>query len=108
VLALARDTDAYWLYQYDKAGRLAVARKYTSKDAFLEEHRFDDPARQAQTLPPPNDFYLLHVEDKRSARVKTLAEVQDDIEKELALQERARLQKRWIDRLKEKAFVRLF
>jgi hypothetical protein len=46
------------------------------------------------------------VEDKRTARTKTLLEVKDEIEKNLASEERKRLHKQWIDRLKAKAFVR--
>ena len=48
------------------------------------------------------------VEDKRAAHVRPLEEVRDEIEKELTVQERARLQKAWVDRLREKAFVRYF
>jgi hypothetical protein len=34
--------------------------------------------------------------------------VRDEIEKELIVQERARLQKKWVERLRAKAFVRYF
>ena len=48
------------------------------------------------------------VEDKRVARTESLTEVRDRIEKELATQEKERLRKRWVQRLRAKAFVRLF
>ena len=57
-------------------------------------------------MPDPQEFYLMLVEDKRTSRVKTLVEVKDEIEKNLVVEERNRLQKQWIERLKAKAFVR--
>lgn len=56
----------------------------------------------------PESCWLLRLEEKRDAHVKPLAEVQDEIERSLRLNEAVRLQKRWIARLKEKAFVRYF
>lgn len=56
----------------------------------------------------PEAFYLLHVVDMRPAHVRPLAEVRDEIEQTLTLEERRRLQQRWIERLKAKAFVRYF
>jgi hypothetical protein len=48
------------------------------------------------------------VEEVRSAHVRPLSEVRDTIEKNLLLQERARLHKKYIDRLKKKSFIRYF
>lgn len=56
----------------------------------------------------PEACYILLVEDKRNAHVKPLNDVRDEIEKTLLSQERDRLQKQWIDRLKKKTFVRYF
>ena len=39
---------------------------------------------------------------------RPLAEVRDDIEKDLLIQEQARIQKKWIDRLKSKTFLRYY
>ncbi len=50
--------------------------------------------------------FLMLVEEARAAHVKSLTEVREQIEKTLAAQERARLQKKWISRLKSKSFVR--
>ena len=61
-------------------------------------------------MPPadPSVFYLIQVEEKRSAHTKQLSEVRDEIERDLILQERARLQKKWLDRLRVKAFISYF
>jgi parvulin-like peptidyl-prolyl isomerase len=50
--------------------------------------------------------YLLYVEDRRASHFKSLGEVRAEIEKNLVLEERSRLEKQWIERLKKKTFVR--
>ncbi len=52
--------------------------------------------------------YLMLVEDVRPAHSKPLAEVRESIEKNLLLEERNRLEKQWIERLRKKTFVRYF
>jgi parvulin-like peptidyl-prolyl isomerase len=107
VIALAReDNDTYWIYQYDKNGQVTSGRKYTDKGGLVEEKKFESAANA--TLLQPRDFYLMLVEDKRIARTKALPEVRDEIEKTLVVQERSRLHKKWIERLKAKSFVRYF
>ncbi|MBI5383990.1 MAG: peptidylprolyl isomerase [Verrucomicrobia bacterium] len=56
----------------------------------------------------PEACFLMQVEDVRQAHVKPLTEVREDIEKNLLAQERARAQKKWLDRLRAKSFVRYF
>ena len=50
----------------------------------------------------------MKVEEARVAHVKALAEVRDEIEKNLVLSERERIEKQWIEKLKKKTFVRYF
>jgi len=54
----------------------------------------------------PQAVYLMLVEARRAGHSKPLAEVQSDIEKTLVTQERERLQKQNIDKLRRKTFVR--
>ena len=54
------------------------------------------------------EFYLLLLEDKRPARFKTITEVREQIEKAMVAEERTRLEKQWVERLKKKTFVRVF
>jgi len=56
----------------------------------------------------PQAVYLMLVEARRAGHSKPLAEVQNDIEKTLVTQERERLQKQYIDKLRKKTFVRYF
>jgi parvulin-like peptidyl-prolyl isomerase len=51
---------------------------------------------------------LLLLEEVKAAQLRPLAEVREEIEKILLNQERARLQKKYVERLKKKAFVRYF
>ena len=109
VLALAKDAnESYWIYQYGQEGQIATARKYTDRDVFVEEKKIQDGANDDKALPSPQEFYLMLVEDRRVSHVKPLAEVRDEIEKELVLLERERLQKKWVSRLKSKSFIRYF
>ncbi len=97
------DDDGYMIYLYDKAGQLAITRKYSGKETLVEEKKVEGE------LPgEPTEFYLMLVEDKRSAHVRPLEQMREEIEKELIVQERARLQKAWVERLRAKAFVRYF
>jgi hypothetical protein len=45
------------------------------------------------------------VEEKQPGHYKTLGEVRDEIEKNLQIEEKARLEKQWIAKLKKKTFV---
>ena len=56
----------------------------------------------------PEACFLLQVEEIKSAQLTPLAEVRDEIEKTLLNQERSRLQKKYVERLKKKSFVRYF
>jgi len=56
----------------------------------------------------PDACWILFVEEKKPAHVRPLAEVRDDIERFLRLSEVSRVQRKWIKRLKEKAFVVYF
>jgi len=53
-------------------------------------------------------YYLLYAEAKKSATVKPLKEVHDDIEKGLMQLERQKLQSDWIGKLRKKAFIKMF
>jgi parvulin-like peptidyl-prolyl isomerase len=53
-------------------------------------------------------YWLLHVEAVRKNHARTLPEVRDEIEATLRAQEQNRLHQKWIDRLKEKSFIRYF
>ncbi|MBC8001193.1 MAG: peptidylprolyl isomerase [Opitutaceae bacterium] len=53
----------------------------------------------------PEACYIMLVEEVRAAHVKPLQDVRDEIEGILKSQGRERIKKRWVERLKAKAFV---
>jgi parvulin-like peptidyl-prolyl isomerase len=109
VIGFANDAkdESYWVYQYDKSGKIVLARKYKQQGDKVEEKKFDAGSTDTPTL-QPNTFYLMLVEDKRAARTRSITEVRDEIEQELKLQEQDRLYKQWIEKLKKKAFIQTF
>lgn len=66
------------------------------------------PGELSPVIETPQAVYLMLVEDRRAAHTKPLADVQDEIEKTLMTQERERLQRQYIDKLRKKTFVRYF
>jgi peptidyl-prolyl cis-trans isomerase SurA len=66
------------------------------------------PGEVSDVIELGNAHYLFLLEDKRTAHHKPLNEVRDEIEANLLKEERDRLEKQWIERLKKKTFVRYF
>lgn len=62
----------------------------------------------SDVIETPEACYILKLEDKQAAHVRPLNDVRADIEKILLGEQRNRLQKQWIDRLRKKTFVRYF
>lgn len=108
--AMGSSAGGYWIYVYGEDGQVVKARHYVATESGAEklvaEHQAGDPA--LAQAPPPQEFYLLFVEDARSRQARPLAEVRNEIEKMLVVQERDRLQKKWINRLRTKTFVQIF
>jgi parvulin-like peptidyl-prolyl isomerase len=66
------------------------------------------PGELSGVVETPEALYLLLAEDKRTAHVRPLSEVREEIERTMLTAERARLQKQWIERLRKKTFIRYF
>ena len=110
VVGVAREAnDDYWVIEYGDDGKSAVARKYSGgkDEKFIQEKTGAELAAR-DAVPMPAEYYLMMVEEKQIAHTRPLEEVRDEIEKELILQERSTIRKKWIDRLKQKSFVRYF
>lgn len=54
----------------------------------------------------PEAFYVIYCEDRESAARAPLSEVRGDIEEILLEEERSRLRKKWVDKLKSKAYIK--
>jgi len=66
------------------------------------------PGQVSDPIDTPDAVYLALVEQARPAHIRPLNEVRGDIEKALRANDQARLEKQWIDSLKEKTFIRYF
>jgi parvulin-like peptidyl-prolyl isomerase len=53
-------------------------------------------------------YYLLLAEDRKDGVTKPLKDVRDQIEKYLLQQERQKMQQGWIERLRKKAYIKIF
>jgi len=81
----------------------SVLRKELAEVAFALK-----PGEHSGVIETPEACYVMLVEETRVAHNKPLAEVRDQIEKNLLLEERNRLEKQWVERLKKKTFYRYF
>jgi peptidyl-prolyl cis-trans isomerase SurA len=103
--------DDYWICEYSNSvpvlGRHYRPDTALKKEVMVEQRQFDSGSVPTN-LPTPIEFYIMLVEDKRPARFKTLAEVREQIEKDMLAQEKTRLGKQWVEKLKKKTFVRVF
>jgi len=91
-----------WVQRFDRDGAL-VLRKELADVAFSLK-----PGELSGIIETPEVIYLMLVEDRRLAHIKALSEVRGEIEKNMLTQERERIQKNWIERLKQKTFIRYF
>lgn len=55
-----------------------------------------------------NSYYIMMVEARKEASVKTLAEVRDEIEQTLSQQEKMKALQRWIDTLRQNAYIKIY
>lgn len=77
--------------------------------AELEKAMFSLKAGQhSGIIELPESLHILYVEEAKPEHIKPLADVRDDIQQKLRIDERHRLYDRWVTRLKHKAYVRYF
>ncbi|MFA6563013.1 MAG: peptidyl-prolyl cis-trans isomerase [Verrucomicrobiia bacterium] len=64
--------------------------------------------QHSKAIETEDGFYVIQVDEVRAERTRTLAEVRGEVEKTLAQEMRAARQRKWMERLKQKAFIRYF
>lgn len=66
------------------------------------------PGQVSPVIQLGNSFYILLVEARQDASVKPISEVREEIERNLIQRERSDAQQRWIDTLRQKAYIKIF
>jgi len=94
--------------QKSKGGEWDWIEKKVLREDLAEVAFSLKPGQRSGVIEKPDGCYLMLVEDSRPAHVKPLNEVRAEIEKTLETEERRRLRKEWIERLKAKSFIRFF
>jgi parvulin-like peptidyl-prolyl isomerase len=65
------------------------------------------PGEISPVIPLDNTYYILMVEEKKPAITKPLAEVQQEIVQNLIQQEKIKGQERWLQTLRDKAYIKI-
>jgi parvulin-like peptidyl-prolyl isomerase len=80
-----------------------VLRKELSEAAFALK-----AGQHSGIIDTPEGYYLLQVDAVKPAYTKPLADVRDEIEKTLLLQQRQKMQQSWVQQLRAKAYIHVF
>jgi parvulin-like peptidyl-prolyl isomerase len=80
-----------------------VLRKELNETAFSLK-----PGQHSRIIETAEGYYILDVDDVKTAHTTPLAEVRDDIEKTLLQEQRAKMQEDWVKDLRAKAYIRVF
>jgi peptidyl-prolyl cis-trans isomerase SurA len=65
------------------------------------------PGEVSPVIAIDNTYYIVTVEAKRYATIKPIGDVREEIEKNLIQQERTKAQQRWLDTLRQKAYIKI-
>jgi peptidyl-prolyl cis-trans isomerase SurA len=65
------------------------------------------PGEVSPVIAIDNTYYIVMVEAKRHATIKPIGDVREEIEKNLIQQERTKAQQRWLDTLRQKAYIKI-
>ena len=66
------------------------------------------PGERSGVIDLPDSCWLIQVEECKPAHARPLAEVREQIERELRIEESERQEQKWIKRLREKSFLRYY
>ena len=100
------------LYSEGKEGQQGGDWGWVGRDELrkeLSEPAFQlKPGAHSGLIETTDGYYIVQVDDARIAHTKPLAEVRDEIEKNLLQEQRAKMEQDWVKQLRAKAFIRLF
>jgi peptidyl-prolyl cis-trans isomerase SurA len=92
----------------NKGGELGFVAKETLREE-LREPAFSLMQDQISPVIETKDgFYILQVQEKKPVKIISTVEAREIIEQKLIRQEREQLQKKWVQALRRKAYIRLY
>jgi parvulin-like peptidyl-prolyl isomerase len=65
------------------------------------------PGEISPIIPLDNSYYILMVESKKPSTTKPLAEVQQEIVQNLVQEEKLKGQEKWLESLRQKAYIKI-
>ncbi len=92
----------------DQGGDWGWISRKTLNDSLTKIAFSLKPGRMSEIMELENSYYLLFCEARKPGVTKPFAEVHDEIEKKLAMNERQRQQQEWIDKLRKKAYIKIY
>ena len=100
------------LYSEGKEGQQGGDWGWVGRDELrkeLSEAAFQlKPVAHSRLIETADGYYIVQVDDVKTAHTKPLAEVRDEIEKNLLQEQRTKMEQDWVKQLRAKAFIRLF
>lgn len=92
----------------DAGGDYGWINRRTLNESLTKTAFSQKPGKVSEIIELGNSYYLLLIEAKKAATTKPLGELRDEIEKKLIQEERQKRQKEWLDKLRKKAYIKLF
>lgn len=92
----------------NQGGDMGWVEKKTLREELAAVAFATKPGKRSEPIEIQGNAFLMYVERAELAHVRTLSEVRQEIEDTLKAEERDRLKKQFVERLKKKAFVVYF
>lgn len=67
-----------------------------------------NPEQHSRVIETDDGFYILKVFDRKRAGIKPIEEARGEIESQLLVEERRKTQEQWLNRLRGKAYIKMF
>lgn len=92
----------------NQGGELGFVNKESLREELRDTAFTLNPGQISKVIETKDGYYILQVEEKKPAKVTTLEEARDLIERLLIRKEQEKLEAKWIQSLKRKAYIRFY
>ena len=97
-----------WTGQRESGGDWGLIDRKTLNQQLTDVAFALSPGQTSQVVQIGDSFYILYCESKKESGVIPLPEVRDGIERKLEQAQRQKATQRWLDSLREKAFIKIY